>query len=50
MNYFLFNANFFILKFKFKKLAGLLTKDQRIKERKKPGKKGARRGYVWHPR
>jgi small subunit ribosomal protein S9 len=29
-------------------LAGLLVTDKRIKERKKPGKEGARRRYTWY--
>jgi len=29
------------------RLAGLLTKDSRFKERKKPGQEGARRRYTW---
>lgn len=28
-------------------LAGLITNDPRVKERKKPGQKGARRKYTW---
>ena len=28
-------------------LAGLLTSDRRAKERKKPGREGARRRYTW---
>lgn len=28
-------------------LAGLLTQDPRIRERKKPGQMGARRKYTW---
>lgn len=29
------------------RLAGLLTKDRRKKERQKPGQEGARRKYTW---
>lgn len=32
------------------RLAGLLTKDRRVKERKKPGQEGARRRYTWKKR
>jgi len=32
------------------KLVGLLTQDIRVRERKKPGKVGARRGYTWKRR
>lgn len=32
------------------RLAGLLTKDSRFKERKKPGQEGARRRYTWKKR
>lgn len=31
-------------------LAGLLTQDIRVKERKKPGREGARRRYTWKKR
>nr|CAD7464246.1 unnamed protein product [Timema tahoe] len=32
------------------RLAGLLTRDYRKKERKKPGQEGARRKYTWKKR
>lgn len=32
------------------RLAGLLTKDRRVKERKKPGQEGARRKFTWKKR
>lgn len=32
------------------RLAGLLTADKRLKERKKPGQEGARRRYTWKKR
>ncbi|VDI64726.1 small subunit ribosomal protein S9 [Mytilus galloprovincialis] len=32
------------------RLAGLLTRDPRMRERKKPFKKGARKGRVWKKR
>ncbi|EEZ99923.1 28S ribosomal protein S9, mitochondrial-like Protein [Tribolium castaneum] len=32
------------------RLAGLLTRDYRTKERKKPGQQGARRKFTWKKR
>ncbi|KAJ7319728.1 hypothetical protein JRQ81_019239 [Phrynocephalus forsythii] len=34
----------------FMRQAGLLTQDPRLRERKKPGQKGARRKFTWHKR
>lgn len=40
------NCCFFLYNFQ----AGLLTRDYRIKERKKPGQEGARRKFKWKKR